>query len=369
MLDWRVMNPEQWTLVKTAMQEAHDQGADGPPTATLIGSNFSGSGGWNGGALGANGRIYGVPAEARQVLEIDPVTNTTTLIGPVFDNGNKWNGGALGPDGVIYCAPFDATTVLRIDTNRVPATVDNTLTAPTGDGLKWGPPVRAYDGKIYAFPQEALSVLVIDPTVTPPAISEIALANNDGATLGMTGGGLLNPLTGKLYAVPYSAKHILEVDPVSATATWIEPTLTGSWYGMTLGADDVMYAVPGTFAASGILRINFSSSPVTIDTIASTMVQADGAKIVPSGLLVAAPWIVNATARVLTFDPATAITSSVAITPAPSGSTRLWAGVVLAGNNHAYLIPTTAAFVVDVDPHARGSYPLDVLLGGFVNTY
>lgn len=42
-----------------------------PQTTTLFGS-LSGSGKWVGGVLAPNGKIYGIPRDSTQVLEIDP---------------------------------------------------------------------------------------------------------------------------------------------------------------------------------------------------------------------------------------------------------------------------------------------------------
>ena len=71
---------------------------------------------WSGGVLANNGKIYCCPGNATSILIIDPATNTA-----VFDvsglNGYpatgdynflnfKWNGGALGANGKIYFPPI-----------------------------------------------------------------------------------------------------------------------------------------------------------------------------------------------------------------------------------------------------------------------
>jgi hypothetical protein len=51
------------------------------------------------------------------VLIIDPLTNTadtTTITG--LTGSNKWLGGVLAPNGKIYGFPRDATNVLQIKT-------------------------------------------------------------------------------------------------------------------------------------------------------------------------------------------------------------------------------------------------------------
>ena len=68
---------------------------------------------WYGGVLAPNGKIYAIPLNSTQILEIDPNTQTTTLFGD-FSDSNKWAGGVLAPNGKIYAIPYSATQVLEI---------------------------------------------------------------------------------------------------------------------------------------------------------------------------------------------------------------------------------------------------------------
>ena len=70
---------------------------------------------WVGGVLGSNGKIYGIPSSATQVLEIDPVGLTTSTFGSLGGGTDKWYGGVLAPNGKIYGIPYDATQVIEID--------------------------------------------------------------------------------------------------------------------------------------------------------------------------------------------------------------------------------------------------------------
>ena len=60
--------------------------------------NLTGTNKWSGGVLAPNGKIYGVPFSSTQVLEIDPVSQTTNLFGSL-EGGTKWVGGVLAPNG------------------------------------------------------------------------------------------------------------------------------------------------------------------------------------------------------------------------------------------------------------------------------
>ena len=71
---------------------------------------------WQGGVLGPDGRIYGIPYHSESVLIIDPVAGTadTTTISGLGTGMPKWQGGVLGPDGRIYGIPFLSDSVLII---------------------------------------------------------------------------------------------------------------------------------------------------------------------------------------------------------------------------------------------------------------
>ena len=45
----------------------------------LLYGNLTGTSKWIGGVLAPNGKIYGIPRNATQILEFDPVTQTTNL--------------------------------------------------------------------------------------------------------------------------------------------------------------------------------------------------------------------------------------------------------------------------------------------------
>ena len=69
-----------------------------------------------GGVLAANGKIYFAPADARQVLSIDPDTQTVEMLGPEIQGNFKYlAGGVLAANGKIYFAPAGAHQVLSID--------------------------------------------------------------------------------------------------------------------------------------------------------------------------------------------------------------------------------------------------------------
>eukprot|EP00966_Prymnesium_polylepis_P120670 2788278-Prymnesium_polylepis.1 len=59
-----------------------------------------GWGKWSGGVLAGNGKIYGVPALAKGVLEIDVEQRSTAVYGMLpagKEMEDKWNGAVLAP--------------------------------------------------------------------------------------------------------------------------------------------------------------------------------------------------------------------------------------------------------------------------------
>jgi len=87
----------------------------GTATRTAMGADLTGSDKWYGGVLGPDGKIYGIPRNATDILVIDPVagTATRTAMGADLTGSDKWYGGVLGPDGKIYGIPLTATDILR----------------------------------------------------------------------------------------------------------------------------------------------------------------------------------------------------------------------------------------------------------------
>ena len=83
---------------------------------TLIGQDLgSGSNKYQNLALANNGKLYAPPRDASQVLEIDPVNQTTTLIGQDLGSvSGKYQILALANNDKLYAAPRDASQVLEI---------------------------------------------------------------------------------------------------------------------------------------------------------------------------------------------------------------------------------------------------------------
>lgn len=86
----------------------------------LEGPLLSGQDKWLGGALGADGVVYGVPGTARTVLRVDPRTSEVSTFGGPFDGKFKWLRG-VSAAGEIYCIPANAHSVLVITPGERPS--------------------------------------------------------------------------------------------------------------------------------------------------------------------------------------------------------------------------------------------------------
>ena len=164
-------------------------------------------GGYTGCVLGPNGKIYGVPGSADNVIVFNPTDDSCSFITSSdvsFNGGRKWFGGVLAPNGNIYCFPRrNASSILVINT------LNDTMTAsiPTlggfsintgSEGPYWGG-CLAPNGKIYGAPTNSYSgevdvgsrFIEIDPssnTYQYVGVSQgISIRKLSGPTLGLDG--------------------------------------------------------------------------------------------------------------------------------------------------------------------------------------
>jgi hypothetical protein len=95
----------------------------GTATRSNMGATLSGATKWVGGVLGPDGKVYGIPYNAADILIIDPVAGTATRsnMGATLSGADKWFGGVLGPDGKVYGIPRNATDIQIIAHPYAPA--------------------------------------------------------------------------------------------------------------------------------------------------------------------------------------------------------------------------------------------------------
>merc|ERR1740130_849515 len=144
------------------------RGEKHPAKLVTFGSLDSSESKWKGGVLAADGRIYCIPSDATSVLCIEspfdprtePKKTFTSTFGELAEGPAKWEGGVLGKDGKIYGIPYNSTQILCIDPKHKTATTFGRLSPNT---CKYRSGAVAEDGRIYCAPYSADTVLCIDP--------------------------------------------------------------------------------------------------------------------------------------------------------------------------------------------------------------
>ena len=139
------------------------------PSINLFGSLSTSQNKWIGGVLAPNGKIYGIPFDSTQVLEIDPINQTTNLFGSLSGD-QEWFSGVLAPNGKIYGIPFDSNQVLEID----PVNQTTNLFGSLSGDRKWNGGVLAPNGKIYGIPKNSTQVLEISSVNVPDIVGSDA---------------------------------------------------------------------------------------------------------------------------------------------------------------------------------------------------
>ena len=240
------------------------------------------SGGWLGGVLAPNGKMYCIPHNADFVLVVDPVNRTGDTFGTEVGD-RLWAGGALAPNGKIYCAPYESNQVLEIN----PA--NNTL-SKFGDtssfgSSKWIGAILAPNGLIYCIPREADEILVINPVTRVTTSIPVQAGNGNGSWVS----GALAP-NGKIYCAPFSKTDVLVIDTSNDNITYI-PTgdnAISKWSGTCLAADGKLYGIP--YNANSILEIDHTNDTVrTIGSLGNDPAKWSGGTLTPDGRIVCFP--------------------------------------------------------------------------------
>jgi hypothetical protein len=236
--------------------------ATGTATRDTMGANIPETIGdlWLGGVKANNGKIYCIPFDATSILIIDPSagTATTSTMGASLTGSAKWYGGVLGDDGKIYGIPYDATDILIIDPSAGTAT-RSTMGATLTGSAKWAGGAKGYAGRIYAAPNNATDVLIIDVS------GGTASRNNLG--LDLSGnykyiGAVRAPSTGDIFCIPNNSTKVLIIVNGPNIGTFMSGSaLTGNdkWANGAVGSDGKIYAFPSS--AEDILIINPAGTP------------------------------------------------------------------------------------------------------------
>lgn len=214
---------------------------------------------WLGGAVDSEGRIYGIPSNAKEVICLAPpspssreqadVTNsrdgeyemhTIPLPHEIAEGQFKWLRGIIA-SGCLYGIPaWSQDGILRVD-------------------------IASYwkDKESNSLEEDLTSYATVVP------LPENVLDYD--ASRWLWHGASLNQNQTAIYAIPSNAHHVLKLDlatqetslldiPTDKSKTTLE--LTNKWYGGILGDDNCIFGVP--YAASGVLQIDANTDTVEI---------------------------------------------------------------------------------------------------------
>lgn len=214
-------------------------------TYDFFGNFPIGSEGYRGTVVAQNGKIYGIPYRASQVVEFDPLTKDVSYFGNI-PGDYRYMGGVLHPNGKIYSMPFGADSILEID----PISKTIAFVAYLGGGFKYNGCVLAENNKIYGFGSYNVgSVIEFNPLTQ--------VFYNFGSTGGARSGGVLAN-NGKIYSFPEESTQVLEIDTVN---------MTTSLFGNTISYYSILN---GTLAPNGFIYCASPSSIIKIDPINKT---------------------------------------------------------------------------------------------------
>lgn len=297
-----VENQSNFRGIPTGLVETYRRGAPVTVNTNTYGLTFTGTRKYGNPALAVNNRIYFTPFDAKDVLVIDPTTNTAVreTYGVDFPTVFEYISAVATPNGKVYFAPNRGTAVLVVDvlTNTaVKKTYGLTFVAlgkfsqgvyhaetnrvyfpPMGEGqvlvidvttdtatltnfglnltnVSFGCSTVGKDGKIYCLPKNATNILVITPS------TDSAVLTNFGTTIAATDDKHMGcvRVDNKIYSLPHASGYnsMLILDTDAGTLTF--RTLTGlsavaKWIGGYLNVDGNIYFPPYGGGQVGIVN-------------------------------------------------------------------------------------------------------------------
>ena len=285
---------------------------------------------------GGNGCFYGIPFNARQVVEFNVEDKSIKEIGPDLGDGGYLNG-IKANNGSIYCMPCNAEYFLKI----IPGEGQNTevqilreMQLPRGD---WDVGALANDGCTYYFPIYRGCILKLDPNDVD-SLSLVGEDINKGFQAAVLGN------DGYIYGIYKSrvVKFSLTDQSVSCIGRSFDDYYF--WTGAVLTEDGNIYAVNH---CGQILHIDTSENDWKIigSKIYNDAYFRWGSPVLGADKCIYYPSAYHD--RVLKFNPSTQIISLIG--DCYRDKDRKWEGVVLASDGYIYCIPYDANDILQID--------------------
>lgn len=136
--------------------------------------SFSGDSKWSSGVLGSDGKVYFSPIAATDVLVVDPSTDTgerKTFLS--LATGSKFEGFVMGANGRMYSVPAYRWQSISINTLSQTAALQTINFYSTTYSENWLGGVLAPNGRIYCAPSKNPSILVLSNVnlgANPPSL-------------------------------------------------------------------------------------------------------------------------------------------------------------------------------------------------------
>jgi hypothetical protein len=321
-----------------------------PSLTTLIGDEIEGDDKWSAFVDGKNGFFYGIPSNARRVVQFDPLNKSFTEIGPDLGEGrNKWLCGVLANTGSIYSVPSSTDHILKINTNDGTVEIlDNVELPETGEYL-WYSGALAQDNNIYYMPASARHIMRLNPD--NDTLSSV------GDDLGGGSYKYWGTVVGNddfVYGIPSGARRIVKFDPTNPDTTSTVGGEAEEWFDCgngVLGGDGYIYAANDS---GQVLQIDTASKNNNYeytwigDRIYSGYGPGWGHPIVGADKCIY--WPPSHANRVLKFDPETQQLPSLVGDDLGEGWCLKWQGGALATDGVIYCFPDRATQVLAIDP-------------------
>lgn len=316
---------------------------------------------WVGGVMAGNGKIYGIPNGATQVLEIDPENGRYCLFGDLATMTFKWSGGCLYDDGCIYGFLRSSNKLLKIDPRTQTATeIDLGYKSP------WVGYDRYYTGALvgdwmYLAPRAASNIMAINlDTLAVEYIGESIIAATsitytnlaaESVTTHYKYVGAVRHYNGKVYFLPECGKVMVFDPALKASAgddygiSFIGADLVPYCFNAVIADDGIMYGMSGTGSIvgnQGVLKIDPADDSVTMLTD-TTITGVYGVKRGPNGIIYGIP---GDTANIYALDTSD---DSVEIAQTLDGGAYVeakCAGGVMAQDGTIWCIPAKGTSII-----------------------
>ena len=322
----------------------------------------------------AHGYLYGIPAWADCVLEVDidamwnrrePQGDLINLI-PLPDGHVvsqwQWHGASMNKEQTaIYCIPSNAKKVLKLDlTTKTTTFID--IEIPEGypnfsidHSNKWYGGIPGDDNAVYGMPYRTCAVLRIDCETDTASL----VGPDHGCTLFNWHGGLKS--NGSIYAFPSHADTVLKIDTTpeskGQTCTLLDihraaydkdTTKRYKWLGGSYGEDGCIYAMPAD--ASSILKIDPRTDHCsTFGFVGKEKNKWQGGVLAPDGSVYAIPANGKHVLRIDTRPEVQGENPVALVGDLPSRKDK-WQGAFIGVDGDMYAIPEGGYRILRVKP-------------------